>query len=795
MSHYDYYLLQALTGWNPTLITIPKQISSPNDLYIDFYSLESSLPDRVTHVSFDVFDTVLRRQVHPPEATKEPALSWLYSYLNKFDSHITFPELKLLRDQAESTARQQALEKGWDSECTLQDIFVELIKHVKTTLNKTFIPDIIDTLIDIEIFTELNQLSAMPNALESLKSLRKCGIKISFISDMYLHKEHIHQFLIKEGLFVEGDNLYVSSEEKLTKGSGRLFEKLIQEGLITPQTHCHIGDHPISDVKQAKACGLHAIQFYSEDEERRKSSTEKYRKLALYTGDYQALYSSSLPDNNSHSPLYQLAYKKLAPIFALFAQHVYQQACKQDYDRIFFLARDGYLPHKIFSQLVAQLPLSIRKQLPPSQYLYLSRASTRYVAFSGDKGEILSLAQRVNRQDGVWALIKTLGLNVEDYQAIVRQILGNNYQPHEDMEQTSQEIRTLLDNTEFQAKVSHDLKTNTQRLLDYLKQEGWLGSQRILVVDIGWNGSIFSSLEKAFDQRDDWPTIDVQLFGHLPNPDIHSTNILPGFAMDMRHPHPIESLINECRELFEVSTSSLEGSVLGYEQNGAHIAPLTSQRLVNQGEKRSIEQLQQGILEGNQHIAQMIQNSILDPNVMRANAIIQATSLLTGLHSEEVKALSSLQFDLSWGTDGRVSMAEYLGYTAGNDQPSPNFNKEHLQLKFDDGSSTNTAKPQKVLENLHQVIEMLKAEGDVILYGVGTATSLIAPLIDEHIVYFVDGNTALHGKNYQGKPVYSPDHAMHDNTTLFVTPIGRKNVISNRLSGRLGKTLYIDDYL
>lgn len=793
MTHYDYYLKKALTGWKPTLISTSNPVGFPNEPYVDFCTLEESLPIDINHISLDVFDTVLRRQVHPPEATKESALRWLHSYLDRYTTNITLTKLKLLREQAESTVRQHALTEGWDSECTLHDIFTELLKILEKKLNAPLDLSLVTTLINIEVSIESNQLSAMPNAVACLKSLREHGIRITFISDMYLHKEHIQQFLEKEGLFSTGDSLYVSSEEKLTKGSGRLFEKLIKDGQIEPNTHCHIGDHHISDVRQAKAHGLYALQFFSQDEELRKANIARYRKLALHTGDYEGL-SNFIP-NSDHSTLYRLAHQKLAPVFALFAQQVLQQAYSKNYDRIFFLARDGYLPYKIFTRLTEQLPETVKAYLPPSQYLYLSRASTRYVAFSGDKGEVLSLAQRVNRQDGIWALIKTLGLEVDDYQTLVKQVLGNNYQPNEDMEQTSQEIRTLLDNTEFQTKVAADLAANKARLLDYLRQEGWLGNQRILVVDIGWNGSIFSALEKAFDQRDDWPNIDVQLFGHLPNPDIQSTNILPAFAMDMRHPHPIESLINECRELFEVSASSLEGSVLGYERNGKCVTPKLAPRSIDQNEQQSIEDLQQGILDGCQYLAQIMQNNLLDPEPMRANAIIQATSLLTGLNPEDVKALSSLQFDLSWGTDGRVSMAEYLGYTAGINQKAPSFNKEHLQLKFDNDGATNTANPQKVLENLHQVVEMLKAEDQVILYGVGTVTSLIAPLIDNHILYYVDGNTALHGKTYQGKPVYSPDHALTEQTTLFVTPVGRKNVISNRLAARTAKTLYIDDYL
>ncbi|WP_417552503.1 HAD hydrolase-like protein [Marinomonas fungiae] len=797
MTHHEYYLLKALTGWKPTIIK-RTQLSSPPDGSIDFASLLSKIPEDITHISFDVFDTILRRNVHPPELTKQPAIIWLHTLI---ESKSTAPRLSIaqlfaMREQAEAQARQNSLELGKDSECTLQELFQILLDKLNWEYSLELEEHTLSTMLEIELDTERNQLSVMPLALECLQALRNKGIKISFISDMYLHYEHIELLLKVNQLLQSGDQLFVSSKERLTKGSGRLYKKLIDDEIISPENHCHIGDNPISDVKRAREQGLYALRFYSSEEESRKALSKQHRKLIHQTGDLETLFSNAVrPRSSGSSDLYELAYSKLAPVFGLFVQHILKQTQKVHYDRVFFLARDGYLPLKLFKQLANSLPNDLQSKLPKTSYLYLSRASTRFVSFTGDKGELLSLSQRVNKQDGVWAILKTLGLDCEDYQTLVKSLLGENYSPHTDIDKSSDEIHKLLANHAFNEKVAKDLIHNRSQLLDYLKQEGWLGSKKILVIDIGWNGSIFASLESAFSDHPHWPQIDVLLFGHLPNSDIRLTNILPGFAMDMRTPHPIESLFNECRELFEVSASSMEGSVLGYQKQSDRITPKLATRQIAPEEEEAIAHLQQGIMDGSYHLNRLITDYLLDTNSLRASAIIEATSLLTGLNPHYVKALSNLKFDLSWGTDSRVSMAEYLGYTASQGHTVPEFNHSHLQLTFDDGADTNVADPQKVLEKLHQIVEMLKAEEKVILYGVGTVTSLIAPLIDSKLKYFVDGNTALHGKLFLGKPVISPDKALQDCATLFVTPIGRKNVISKRLINRIEKTLYIDDYL
>lgn len=797
MTYQDYYLLKALTGWKPTIIKRP-QHPSPPEGSTDFASLLSKIPTGTTHISFDVFDTVLRRKSHPPELTKQPAIIWLHKLIESQStvSAFSFVQLLAMRDQAEAQARQNYLELGKDSECTLEELFQILLDKLNRECSLALDEHVLNMMLEIELDTESNQLSVMPFALDCLQALRDQGIKISFISDMYLHYEHIELFLKANQLLQPGDQLFVSSKERLTKGSGRLYKKLIDDGIITPENHCHIGDNPISDVKQAKEQGLYALRFYSSEEESRKALSQQRRKLIHQTGDLEALLSNSVrPRSLGSSDLYELAYSKLAPVFALFAQHIFKQTQKNQYDRVFFLARDGYLPLKLFEQLTNSLPDILQSKLPKASYLYLSRASTRFVSYTGDKGELLSLSQRVNKQDGVWAILKTLGLDSEDYQTLVKSLLGEGYSPNTEMDKSSDDIHKLLSNQAFNEKVAKDLIHNRNQLLNYLKQEGWLGSNKILVIDIGWNGSIFASLESAFSDHPEWPQIDVQLFGHLPNSDIRLTNILPGFAMDMRTPHPIESLFNECRELFEVSASSMEGSVLGYQKQSGVITPKLATRHVSPEEEMATTHLQQGIIDGSYHLNQLIRDYLLDTDSLRASAIIEATSLLTGLNPHYVEALSTLKFDLSWGTDSRVSMAEYLGYTASQEQSAPEFNHSHLQLTFNDDADTNAADPQKVLEKLHQIVEMLKAEEEVILYGVGTVTSLIAPLVDSKLKYFVDGNTALHEKLFLGKPVMSPDEALQDCATLFVTPIGRKNVISKRLMNRTERTLYIDDYL
>ncbi|WP_170839170.1 HAD-IA family hydrolase, partial [Escherichia coli] len=76
--------------------------------------------------------------------------------------------------------------------------------------------------------------------------------KIIFISDMYLGKSFLAKILHKNG-YEEYDNLYVSSEHRVKKHSGELFDYVINDLGIEPQTILHIGDNVEADVKKAKS--------------------------------------------------------------------------------------------------------------------------------------------------------------------------------------------------------------------------------------------------------------------------------------------------------------------------------------------------------------------------------------------------------------------------------------------------------------------------------------------------------------------------------------------------------------
>jgi FMN phosphatase YigB (HAD superfamily) len=335
---------------------------------------------------------------------------------------------------------------------------------------------------------------------------------------------------------------------------------------------------------------------------------------------------------------------------------------------------------------------------------------------------------------------------------------------------------------------------NTSRLQDYLVQEKFFGTGKILLVDIGWNGSILANLEKTFGDLTTFPQIDACFFGRQYGEPLEKINLGPGFAYDGIRHNPIEHLINECRELFETATASFEGSVLGYSSTSNRIAPYCADSTLSRTDRELITQVQQGILAYCDNFVEMYNRFTPPPDALHYDAILNATSLIAGTYSCEQEIIAGLKLDLGIGYEERISMGTFLGLN--NRIKSPPHFIPSIKLELIADENSNHQGPQKLFEKIHEMTQRLQQQEKLILYGVGTISSLLAPLLLDKIDYFVDGNSALHNQLFLGKPIKPPEVLFTETDhSIFVTPLNRKNVIMKRMAGCSLPTYYIDDFL
>lgn len=212
--------------------------------------------------SFDVFDTLLIRNIDPPEAIKKIIASKI-DQNQIFD--LTSEEIYTLRIQCETSIKNKKIIRGFDSECSIAEIYIEMLKKSRKPFG------CLDTLIDIELSVESAFSAPMPHMEALLKKLHMTH-RIIAVSDTYLPADMICNLLSNAGLKKYIDKIYSSCDHYLNKASGRLFGYIQKNEKIPFNRWVHVGDNYISDFFRAKVWGIQPVLFYNHWNIKRRSN-------------------------------------------------------------------------------------------------------------------------------------------------------------------------------------------------------------------------------------------------------------------------------------------------------------------------------------------------------------------------------------------------------------------------------------------------------------------------------------------------------------------------------------------
>lgn len=218
------------------------------DIFVDYsegqgvYTAERLL-ERLSDfdgVSFDMFDTLLFRQVKKPTE--------VFSLVEQSTGVSGFA---LNREQAERRAREERHRTTGDWEVSLCEIYAQMTVY---SLEQR------ECLRRTEISTEYDQLAANPLMKWLVEGLNERNIALVVISDMYLDGNILTKLLEICG-FPPFKRIYVSSEERVGKRDGKLFQRVKELEHWGSKRIAHIGDNFHSDVKATKEYGILGIHY------------------------------------------------------------------------------------------------------------------------------------------------------------------------------------------------------------------------------------------------------------------------------------------------------------------------------------------------------------------------------------------------------------------------------------------------------------------------------------------------------------------------------------------------------
>lgn len=332
--------------------------------------------------SFDIFDTIITRVT----ATPQGVFALMQERLINDEKYKVLPRhicsnFYLLRTYAETLAHYQYMRNGVQ-EVTLPQIYSALALNCKLSAEQ------LELLMLLEVETELECVCPIEKNIEIIKELLADNQRVVLISDMYLDRKTIKKMLAKADSVLESLPLYLSSEWKKNKWNGTLFKIVKEQENIEYEDWIHMGDNAHSDAEVPKKLG---IQTKSYSEFSLLEEEIDLLKVAGYDINTQmnmgAARLSRIMCEQNDIP-HNIGCSYAGPILYPYVRWIIAQSEAQGIDRLYFIARDGYILKKMADIIIRDEGLDIK-----TAYIYGSRKAWRMASFSMENSDIELLLQ------------------------------------------------------------------------------------------------------------------------------------------------------------------------------------------------------------------------------------------------------------------------------------------------------------------------------------------------------------------------------------------------------------------
>lgn len=445
---------------------------------MDIHAFERRI-EKYDFVTFDIFDTLLKRDVFQPTDVFELVQK---IYKNQYKKDVDF---KNIRKKAESIVR----EKSKYDEVTLDEIYESID-----------VPDK-DRLKSLEIETESRLLHQNHDIKKYFDKCIELGKVVYIISDMYLPKNFLDEILHREG-YIGYRDIILSADYRQTKRSGKLYSAFLENYNIKAQKVIHIGDSWYADYIGAKKANITALHI------RRRVKNTLYMSAPRNNSDidensFFSFINNRISGIDERSE--KLGYEVLGPIlygYCTWIHNNYDQILKATNDnvRLWFAARDMFLFNEAYR--------IIYSNSSSPDYMYISRKSLRPVLTT----TTLDITQSGNTFPrgicSVGEIVKRMGYTLDD------------------IDKTEfVDTEKLIDPRKLSAYPDIKKALSSPRILEkeknmgaaglmYLKKHGFDNSN-IVFVDVGWHGTTQYILQRILDALGSKKTIYGLYFGCL----------------------------------------------------------------------------------------------------------------------------------------------------------------------------------------------------------------------------------------------------------------------------------------
>ena len=436
-------------------------------------------------ISFDIWDTILKRKCHPEEIKLHTANYIMLKYEKQLkEKYKDIYEILKLRDEIEANMCKQNKENGFDDECRIINVFQELQKEIFAET----IEDISEELLREEIEQEKRNIFISPEILPIFEKYK--DFKMYCISDFYMSAESLKELLDYVKIPVKIEKIYSSADYLLNKRTGNLYKKAEEEIGIKPEDHIHVGDNQYSDIDVANGLGIETIKTTKTEF---NFVPEKGRNFE-FNLDIAKKEENTLENKLFNSGL------DLAPILYFFGYSIVEYAIKNNIDKVYYQTREGETFIKIHEMIKRNNPFGV--QIPECDTIEVSRMATYSASLKEFSIKELFRMWSQYRVQSMKTLFKTLAIDITPYKEFMGKydinIEENIVEPWFNLN-----VQNLFNDKEFTDKVQVELDRKREELLRYFKEKKNIvnDDEPLFIVDIGWRGTIHDNLCYIFNNK------------------------------------------------------------------------------------------------------------------------------------------------------------------------------------------------------------------------------------------------------------------------------------------------------
>lgn len=573
----DAFFTDVTTTWNDKLEKLKKLI----------------MDDSIEYVSFDIFDTLVVRPFLEPTD--------LYVFMEEefqklCKGNMSFKDIRL--NSEKKCRRQMQITAPAYQDVSLTEIYEQMSKDYNISL------ELCNVLKEKEETLEIRFCSVRKTSKELYEFAHAVGKKVILTSDMYLEEECINTILKKNGYNLH-EKLFLSSKERFLKYKGDLFRVALKTCNILPESLLHIGDNWNVDFNAPQALGCRSYFFPKTKDILFNTLGDEYTGNAIRDtfNNFNAIIDKSVimkspivrclyalvaneifdnpyvsfnPVSNYNRDSYFIGYFPVGMHLLGIIKWMVRELNIGKYKKIHFIARDGYLPKKMYDVVRKYEPL-----LPESNYIYASRKSmiTAAIRSAYDleniKNNCSVYGQTPESIYKIYAdVLKPLDETMENV-LLNKGILIDKKFGSED------EFQYFIDILKEFAFDETKAKKNFENCSNYFKSQISIGD---VTFDLGYSGKLQSSICTALD----FP-VDV-FFLHTNGFETNMEAKHSGYKVKSYYDYstPMSGIVNEF--IF----SDYAPSCIGYSSDGKLVSPVFETKKIDYQEKFLLDEIALG---------------------------------------------------------------------------------------------------------------------------------------------------------------------------------------------------------